>query len=447
MAKATAHASEKPPLTSDYMDVAQLRFSLGCSTATQKEPLKEKLMAHIKEKGTPALCSCCQAVGHASETGRCGRLRHAGRRLSLVCLCRRSCLICNHPEPFPHTPVAEMAPFYKATCEMLGWSVDGALLAAMEAANASELATLSEAIKTAQENEGESEVCAAMLARAEMLMRIGEKEKALEAFDEAYAKTVGLGPKLDLLLTKLRLCLFFDDKKLTSATIDAAKGLLEEGGDWERRNRLKVYEAVFLISIRSFKKAAALLLDSVATFTATELISYNRFVLYTVTTSILTLPRKELKAKVIEAPEIVQVISEIPHLYDLLNGLYDCQYRTLMAALVGIIDALCEDRLMHAHSRYYWREIRVLAYTQFLESYRSVSLGGMAASFGVSPEFLDKELSGFIATERLSCKIDKVNLVVSSTRPDHQSAQYQATIKQGDLLLNRLQKLSRVINI
>lgn len=58
MAKATAHASEKPPLTSDYMDVAQLRFSLGCSTATQKEPLKEKLMAHIKEKGTPALCSC-----------------------------------------------------------------------------------------------------------------------------------------------------------------------------------------------------------------------------------------------------------------------------------------------------------------------------------------------------------------------------------------------------
>jgi len=52
-----------------------------------------------------------------------------------------------------------------------------------------------------------------------------------------------------------------------------------------------------------------------------------------------------------------------------------------------------------------------------------------------------------ISAERLSCKIDKVNLVVSSTRPDHQSAQYQATIKQGDLLLNRLQKLSRVINI
>jgi hypothetical protein len=32
-------------------------------------------------------------------------------------------------------------------------------------------------------------------------------------------------------------------------------------------------------------------------------------------------------------------------------------------------------------------------------------------------------------------------------RPDAKNALYQATIKQGDLLLNRLQKLSKVIDI
>ena len=37
--------------------------------------------------------------------------------------------------------------------------------------------------------------------------------------------------------------------------------------------------------------------------------------------------------------------------------------------------------------------------------------------------------------------------IVASTRPDTKNAQYQATLKQGDLLLNRVQKLSRVINI
>lgn len=37
--------------------------------------------------------------------------------------------------------------------------------------------------------------------------------------------------------------------------------------------------------------------------------------------------------------------------------------------------------------------------------------------------------------------------IVETTRPDNKNWQYQATIKQGDILLNRIQKLSRVINI
>jgi hypothetical protein len=39
-----------------------------------------------------------------------------------------------------------------------------------------------------------------------------------------------------------------------------------------------VYEAVHLMSNREFKKAADLFLDSLATFTCTELISYNSLV-------------------------------------------------------------------------------------------------------------------------------------------------------------------------
>jgi len=381
---------EASSITPDYMDIAQLRFSLTCDVPG-KEAIKAKLLEQIKKR--------------------------------------------------------EMAPFYRSTCERLGWPVDSECLSAMEAANAAELATLAEKLENAKESEGESEITAALLARAEFFMRIGETAKTIEAFEAVYEKTVGLGPKLDVLLSKLRVGLFIEDTKIVEKTIERAKALLEEGGDWERRNRLKVYEAVHLMSVRSFKKASALLLDSIATFTATELISYNTFVTYTVITSLLSLPRADLKTKVIDAPEILQVIGEVPHLTDLLEGLYSCEYRRLMKALVNIIDTIRADRYLHLHARYYWREVRVLAYTQFLESYRSVSLASMANSFGVSGDFLDKELSGFIAMERLSCKIDKVNGVVSSTRPDSKNAQYQATIKQGDLLLNRLQKLSRVINI
>lgn len=58
-----------------------------------------------------------------------------------------------------------------------------------------------------------------------------------------------------------------------------------------------------------------------------------------------------------------------------------------------------------------------------------------------------RELSHFIAAKRLNCKIDKVAGIVMTNRLDMKNAQYQTVIKQGDLLLNQVQKLSQAINI
>lgn len=45
---------------------------------------------------------------------------------------------------------------------------------------------------------------------------------------------------------------------------------------------------------------------------------------------------------------------------------------------------------MSAHYRYYVREMRILGYTQLLESYRSLTLTYMAQAFGVTEEYIDK---------------------------------------------------------
>jgi len=74
--------------------------------------------------------------------------------------------------------------------------------------------------------------------------------------------------------------------------------LFEEGGDWERKNRLKVYEGLYCMSTRNFKKAAKLFLDSISTFTTYELFPYDTFIFYTVLTSIISLDRVSLKQKV-----------------------------------------------------------------------------------------------------------------------------------------------------
>ena len=74
--------------------------------------------------------------------------------------------------------------------------------------------------------------------------------------------------------------------------------MIDEGGDWDRRNRLKVYRGVYCMSIRQFKEAATLFLDTIATFTSYELMDYPQFVTYTVLCSVIALERPKLREKV-----------------------------------------------------------------------------------------------------------------------------------------------------
>jgi 26S proteasome regulatory subunit N7 len=256
-----------------------------------------------------------------------------------------------------------------------------------------------------------------------------------------------LGQKLDLVFAKIRLALFFNDLELMSKQIETAHDMLASGGDWERRNRLKVYEGLHKMIIRDFSKAAELFLSALATFTCTELFDYERFIFYTTILSLVALDRATLREKVIKAPEILSVYDKIPHLPQLMNDLYESNYSGFFEALVGIAPAIQADYYMCRHNNYFVREIRIVAYKQFLESYLSVTTEAMAREFGVTGPFLDREMSHFIAAGRLSAKIDKVAGAIESSRPDSINTYYQDTIKKGDLLLNSIQKLARVTHV
>ena len=57
------------------------------------------------------------------------------------------------------------------------------------------------------------------------------------------------------------------------------------------------------------------------------------------------------------------------------------------------------------------------------------------------------QLSDFIVAGQLAAKIDKVSNVVETTAALERHAQYQRLIKDGDLLLNRIQKLSKIVDV
>ncbi|KAG6329909.1 hypothetical protein ID866_9180 [Astraeus odoratus] len=335
----------------------------------------------------------------------------------------------------------QMAPYYRIVTSSGALTADPALLESMEKANQEELKKLDERLEEAQKTEGESEISDALKARANHLTRIGDKvDAAVAAQRLALEKTPGLGSRIDITLTLIRIGIFFGDNTLITENLTKAEQLIEEGGDWDRRNRLKVYRGLHAASIRQFKSGGELLLDALSTFTATELISYNDFVALTIIINSLTLKR------LITSPEVISVLPDLPILGDLVHNLYDCHYAKFFVALATLEQTyLLPSRLLSPHTRYYVREMRILAYAQLLESYRSVTLESLSGAFGVSVDFIDRDLSRFIANGRLHCTIDKVHGIVETTRPSIKNAQYEKVVKQGDILLTSLQRLSKVL--
>uniref|UniRef100_A0A7S0ZYG8 PCI domain-containing protein n=1 Tax=Noctiluca scintillans TaxID=2966 RepID=A0A7S0ZYG8_NOCSC len=344
-----------------------------------------------------------------------------------------------------------MLPYYEKLCVEAGWKVDEALKVELKKRNDEELAKLEETIQDAKENLGDVEVRDGLQAKADFFNRIGDKEKALEAYQVAYDKTVGVGGKLDNILTVIRIALFFDDTQLVKKGIERAKADLEKGGDWERRNKLKVYEGIYLMLTRDWRSAALKFQDAIATFTAVEVTDFNSFIFYAVILSMVSCDRQILNTKIKDSPDVLSAIGDSSNiksegLKEFLMSYYNCQYKECMENFVVVINHVRENRYLNRHVRYFMRTMRRNCYRQYLAPYKSVKVDTMAEAFGVTPAFIDAELSSFI-TSGLACKIDAVSGIIASDADDERNDKYRQTIKQGDALLNKIQKLARITDV
>lgn len=310
-----------------------------------------------------------------------------------------------------------------------------------------------------------------------------------------FEKTGPLGTKIDIVLAIIRIGLFFGDKLFVKKQVDRASILVESGGDWDRRNRLKAYKGLHLLTVRSYNLAAPLLLDSLSTFTSYELCSYSSLVVYSVLAGSLSLKRVDFKAKVVDAPEIKAILGEtndklpgadeemrdatsttpdhtatlvnlstlgtssaaeaeteapmdFSGLANLVNSLYNGNYKTFFLSLASVEETfLTQDRYLFEHRAWFVREMRLKAYQQLLQSYRVVGLQTMAKAFGVSVDFLDRDLAKFIAGDRIPCTIDRVKGTIETTRPDDKNKQYADVVKQGDALITKLQKYGQAVRL
>ncbi|SBT77169.1 26S proteasome regulatory subunit RPN7, putative [Plasmodium ovale] len=340
-----------------------------------------------------------------------------------------------------------MHPYYNYVCEELNINRDQDLYNSLKEKADEELNEIEKKILEATENFDSIDTKNDVLLKANFFCKIGDKENAYKEYEEIYKKGIGIGAKLDILLTIIRISIFFNDMKNTKKYLEQATMQMEKGGDWERKNKLKIYEALNYIMIRNFPEASKILIDAASTFTATEIISYDEIIFYVVILGIMTEERTVLNKKILNSSVILQVTSSDEDLHSYISSFYHCDYRMFMEKTIKIALRVKRDRYLGRHYRYFIRNTRVRAYRQFLEPFKSVTLKNMAYAFGVSEEFIEEEVSSFIANGKLNCKIDKVNGSIESNQPNERNTMYLNTIKKGDILLNRIQKLSRVIDM
>ncbi len=221
---------------------------------------------------------------------------------------------------------------------------------------------------------------------------------------------------------------------------------IEGARDWDTKNRMKVFKAIYLFSRRNFADAAPLLVEAMSTFSEVGFIPFKECVKYALIAGMLVLDRPRIGALLIRSPEVVEVIAELSHMEKFITAFYNCKYSDFFAALAGLEDEFRGDWLVAPHTQFIIKEMRIRAYTQILASYKSVTIASMATSFGVSEAFVEDELVRFIAAGRLACHIDKVAGVVITSTPDARNAEYLAVVAEGDHLLVSMQKLGRLVS-
>jgi 26S proteasome regulatory subunit N7 len=335
-----------------------------------------------------------------------------------------------------------MQKFYVELCQSFDWPVDSGLVQELSTLNSAEHAELQQKLADAREAQGEEDVRLAYQNLALFALRIADYSEIKEQLKALYSHTVALGQKIDVVFCQMRVSFFFRDHAAFKEFLDQAHTLVREGGDWERKNRLKVYEGLSLCLRRNFVAAAQLFISTLSTFTATELMDYSDFVYRTTVLAVLTLNRADFGSKIDRAMEVRAAGETVQNLL----ALYHLQYAEFLDGLAEVEQRMRSDIWFSRHLSYLIKELRVKAYRQFLEPYEAVQIELMAQAFRVTPEFIEGEVKRFIFTGKLNAKIDKVSGTIHTNPPDSRAAKMRQALKGGELLVTRLQKLGRILS-
>jgi 26S proteasome regulatory subunit N7 len=242
---------------------------------------------------------------------------------------------------------------------------------------------------------------------AELYAHFMDTEEALEICKNILRDENSFSLQMDIYLCRMRIGMLTKNKKLLEENVNLANDCCEMGCDWDRRNKFKIYKAIYHLSKGSFKESGQFFSESLPSFEKNEVIDFKNAVEYLIFCGLLTFERVNIKKHLLDCPEVLEIGNK--ESIELIRSMYECNYYEFLPNLYKYLVTVKDDFYLYKFIDFFCKEMKIKIYGQLLNSYQSIDLKNMADLFGIEVEFLENDLASFIVEKRISCKIDKIS--------------------------------------
>lgn len=267
--------------------------------------------------------------------------------------------------------------------------------------------------------------------------------KLNEYLQEVLKETSSATTRIELYFALSKYALSKKDYSLYSTYIETLTPLVSKDGDWDSRNRFNIYNAINYLLSHNFTEASPLMLNSIQTFASTDILNIDSAMILATYLSIIRCPRKDLVSKVVESPEIIQTLLANQVERDFLDHIYNCRYTPFSHLLPAVQDRLLRSPFLASLAPNYLKEARLVAYRQFLQSFQYVKIDAFAQSFGVSADFIEKDVANLISAGRLEARINLVDNIIEMSHTKNKMSQFEQVLVTADVVVNKLNKFTQ----
>lgn len=271
--------------------------------------------------------------------------------------------------------------------------------------------------------------------RCEFYGKILDVENFESLSKEILKKDSSNSTQLDILMCKIRIAIILKDRASMVKNVELAKFVFENSSDWDRKNRFRVYLGLIHLIKAEFEEAAKYFKDSLASFDAAELISFDLAVFYLVFSSLIAFDRNELKKNVIDNPEV----RKCREFLFFAESLFNCEYHVLFRKLLEFISYCEDDVFLNQFKEHFCKEMKIKGYNQLLSCYQSLHIVKMAECFNVEPDHIEEDLRNFVSEGRINCFIDKIDGIVRM-KAEKRIHDLQLLLKTGNKVLRDIKR-------